>query len=44
MATTRCETQSKMLRKRKSGKWSFENVSYCHVAYPTKFYTGTLKT
>jgi len=22
-----CETQSKMLRKRKSGKWSFENVS-----------------
>ena len=25
--TTRCETQSKMLRKRKSGKWSFENVS-----------------
>ena len=27
LVSTRCKTQSKMLRKRKSGKWSFQNVS-----------------
>ena len=33
-----------MLRKRKSGKWSFENfLSWLWVG-PTTFYTGTLKT
>ena len=42
--STRCKSQSKMLTKRKSGMWCFQNSLFWLWVCPTTFYTGTLKT
>ena len=41
-ASTRCKSRSKMLTKRKSGMWCFQNLLFSLWVGPTTFYTGTL--